>query len=301
MGQYGNQPDFGTRAVAITPKGFAGGSYVNVSYQDGDNNTEIAPFTNTNLNVSTFRDGVAILKASNLTEWNDYCDSGEECWAYYNFDDSFTKFGKIYNKFAVQNNNLYSQGYRMWESGVLNQMSQDLYNPDLGLKLKSIPTGADGKDVDGTTLWLYAQDRQGEDTFGFTALPGPIFQDNTWSNQGEYAGFWTDDSSIFAELAYTNLTIKKQDVKSIYDGYYVRLQVDTDPDPAKAPVKPEPLNSAALYVGTGGDLIVTIVGSKTPVMFKNVPDASFLPIIVSNVWERGDDGLTTASDIIAIY
>jgi|LauGreDrversion2_3_1035106.scaffolds.fasta_scaffold07561_2 hypothetical protein len=300
MGQYGNQPDFGTRAVAITPKGFAGGSYVNVSYQV-DGNTEIAPFTSTNLNVSTFRDGVAIPKASNRTEWSDYCDSDEPCWAYYNFDDSFTKFGKIYNKFAVQDVDLYSQGYRMWEVGVLTEMSQELYNPDLGLKLKSIPTAKDGQSVEGTTLWLYAQDKQGEDTFGFTALPGPVYQDGNWSAQGEYTGFWTDDSNIFAELAYDDSVIKKRNVTSLYDGYYVRLQVSLDPDPTKAPIKPEPLNSAALYVGTGGDLVVTIVGSETPVMFKNVPDASFLPIIVSNVWERGDDGLTTASDIIAIY
>jgi len=299
MGQYGNQPDFGTRAIAITPKGFASGSYVNVSYQDTEGNAQNVYLTSTNLNVSTLVDGTLIPKASNLTEWEDNCGEGVACWAYYNFDDSFTKFGKIYNEFAVKNDNLYSQGYKMWEIGVLDQMTTQYgYNEKLGQELKSIPTGADGENVQGTTLWLYAGGgKQGQDTFGFTALPGPYFQDGDWSLLGRYTGFWTDEDKTFAELGYDDFTIRKRDTND-KEGYYVRLQVDPwDVDY----VAPQPLNSAALYVGTGGDLVVTIVGSETPVMFKNVPDASFLPIIVSNVWERGDDGLTTASNIIAIY
>ncbi len=70
------------------------------------------------------------------------------------------------------------------------------------------------------------------------------------------------------------------------------------------------LGKAALYVGTGGDLLVTLAygddggafanGGTT--LFKNVPSGSFLPIIVDYVW--ADDGstvTTTATDIIALY
>ena len=70
------------------------------------------------------------------------------------------------------------------------------------------------------------------------------------------------------------------------------------------------LGKAALYVGTGGDLLVTLAygpdqgafagGEAT--FFKNVPSGSFLPIIVDYVWV--DDGSTTttsAADIIALY
>jgi len=70
------------------------------------------------------------------------------------------------------------------------------------------------------------------------------------------------------------------------------------------------LGSAALYVGTGGDLLVTLAygqddgafaqGGAT--LFKAVPSGSFLPIIVDYVWaDDGDVITTTASDIIALY
>jgi hypothetical protein len=51
-----------------------------------------------------------------------------------------------------------------------------------------------------------------------------------------------------------------------------------------------------LYVGTGGDLVVTTAsGDKTT--FVNIQDGSFLPIQVVKVWATG----TTADDIIALW
>lgn len=299
MGQYGNQPDFGTRAVAITPKGFAGGSYINVSYQDDEDNTQNIYLTSTNLNVSTFRDGTPIAKASNTSEWSGYYNEGTPCWAYYDFNDDNEKFGKIYNSYAANNNSLYSPGFQLLPDYIVQQMSTG-YNDVLGLQLKSVPMGEPGQDVSGTTLWEYSPNKN-TNIFGFTGLPGGFFDGNDYSFQkiNAVAPFWAEyvgdgenwylpGSSTRVQFANTNDQY----------GYYIRLQVDPHNLDYTAP---EPLNSAALYVGTGGDLVVTIVGSEIPVMFKNVPDASFLPIIVSNVWERGDMGLTTASDIIAIY
>ena len=64
-------------------------------------------------------------------------------------------------------------------------------------------------------------------------------------------------------------------------------------------------NSAALYVGTGGDLYVDLVGGNGGAyytLFKNVPDATFLPIIVNKVWATFDgDPATTCTDIVALY
>ncbi len=58
-----------------------------------------------------------------------------------------------------------------------------------------------------------------------------------------------------------------------------------------------PRGEAALYVGTGGDLSVRMAGdaSDSTVVFKNVADGSFLPIVVKAVLVA-----TTASDILAI-
>lgn len=51
-----------------------------------------------------------------------------------------------------------------------------------------------------------------------------------------------------------------------------------------------------LYVGTGGDLVVTTVGGDK-ITFVNIQDGSFLPIQVVKVWATG----TTADDIIALW
>ena len=70
----------------------------------------------------------------------------------------------------------------------------------------------------------------------------------------------------------------------------------------------EDLKSAALYIGTGGTLCVNVVGgnegpvSNNTTVFKNIPNGTFFPIIVNNVW-TGDDDLneTTCSNIVALY
>ena len=69
------------------------------------------------------------------------------------------------------------------------------------------------------------------------------------------------------------------------------------------------LNSAALYVGTGGDLVVSIVGGNTDgdtdgvTVFRNIPSGTFVPIIVDYVWASlgVDIFVTTCSDIVALY
>ena len=69
------------------------------------------------------------------------------------------------------------------------------------------------------------------------------------------------------------------------------------------------LNSAALYIGTSGDLLVSVVGNgnldseyQGATLFKNVP-VGFFPVIVNYIWVNYDGGeaLTTCSDIVAIY
>jgi hypothetical protein len=69
------------------------------------------------------------------------------------------------------------------------------------------------------------------------------------------------------------------------------------------------LNAAALYIGTGGTLCATVVGTPDAgsvtagvTVFYNVPDGTFFPVIVDNVWLNNDNGVdTTCSNIIALY
>ena len=65
----------------------------------------------------------------------------------------------------------------------------------------------------------------------------------------------------------------------------------------------------ALYIGTGGDLLVTVVGGNlnspygsNATLFKNMPTGTFMPVMVSYVWKDYDETtLTTAANIIALY
>lgn len=67
------------------------------------------------------------------------------------------------------------------------------------------------------------------------------------------------------------------------------------------------LGSAALYIGTGGTLICNVVGGNGDdglgvfTEFTNIPDGTFFPVIVSNVWAGYDEGETTCQNIIALY
>jgi len=60
------------------------------------------------------------------------------------------------------------------------------------------------------------------------------------------------------------------------------------------------LNSAALYIGTSGDLEVQPVGNDAgdTIVFRNIPSGSFLPVIVSAIISGGN---STAQDVIAYY
>jgi hypothetical protein len=76
--------------------------------------------------------------------------------------------------------------------------------------------------------------------------------------------------------------------------------------PTGAPSSSQQLNSAALYIGIGGTLICDVVGGNTDgglfTIFENIPNGTFFPIIVNNVWANdGGDEYTTCSNIVAIY
>jgi hypothetical protein len=63
---------------------------------------------------------------------------------------------------------------------------------------------------------------------------------------------------------------------------------------------------AALYIGTGGTLVANVVGGNGQgvyTVFTNIPNGTFFPVIVTNVWAeiQPGDADTTCSDIIALY
>ena len=79
------------------------------------------------------------------------------------------------------------------------------------------------------------------------------------------------------------------------------------------PVTAAKLNSAALYIGTGGTLVCRVVGGNARLVddsdpqsgytiFNNIPNGTFFPVIVDCIWNNdGGEISTTCSDIVALY
>tara|TARA_R100000908_G_C3753990_1_gene148334 strand:- start:3517 stop:3771 length:255 start_codon:yes stop_codon:yes gene_type:complete len=57
------------------------------------------------------------------------------------------------------------------------------------------------------------------------------------------------------------------------------------------------LDNVCIYVGTGGDITVTMQSGRTGIIFKNVPSGAFLPVLVKKV-EAVANG---AGDLLALY
>ena len=87
-----------------------------------------------------------------------------------------------------------------------------------------------------------------------------------------------------------------------------RATMTTPNGDAASGTQGEFLNSAALYIGKAGDLLVSIVGNEgtaSPyngaILFKNV-QIGFFPVIVNYVWSDYDGStFTTCDNIVALY
>ena len=81
-----------------------------------------------------------------------------------------------------------------------------------------------------------------------------------------------------------------------YNAQVVTPSNTTDLSLAGGSFKNPQSTGALLFVGTAGNIQVTMVGGQT-VVFNNIAAGTFLPIQVKRVWATN----TTASNIIAIF
>ena len=78
---------------------------------------------------------------------------------------------------------------------------------------------------------------------------------------------------------------------------------------AYSPQTGQNLKPSALYIGTGGTLVCTVVGGEDSgaysgaTIFYNIPNGTFFPVVVTNVWfdTESESETTTCSNIVALY
>ena len=114
-----------------------------------------------NLDVVTFRNGDTIPQLKTEEEWEKASELEQPAWCYYNYDPvNGTKFGKLYNWFAVNDpRGLAPSGYHVPTDTEWTVLTNFLGGEDVaGIKMKS------------TSGW--PQNGNGTNTSGFSGLPG---------------------------------------------------------------------------------------------------------------------------------
>jgi uncharacterized protein (TIGR02145 family) len=148
-----------------------------------------------NLDVSTFRNGDAILEAKTKEEWQLAYDAKKPAWCYYNNDVSNgTKYGKLYNWHAVNDpRGLAPIGWKL-------PSVSDWKTLNLGLKELG------GKKMKSTSGWN--EGGNGTNESGFSALPGGIRLSSTdgfiFSVIGSEAHFWSSTGATIIGFDFGN-------------------------------------------------------------------------------------------------
>ncbi|MFN6378102.1 MAG: fibrobacter succinogenes major paralogous domain-containing protein [Flavobacteriales bacterium] len=168
-----------------------------------------------NLNVETFRNGDKIRQAKSEDEWYEAGKEGKSAWCYYNFDSTYSVYGRLYNWYAVADpRGIAPKGFRIPNDSdwiVLTEFLGD--DENIGLKLKSKeewPQGSEGNNISG-----------------WSGLPrGFVHKDATSKYLGEVGYWWSLTSSGSKVASYYALYStsqnlgKRENWKSV--GYSVR-------------------------------------------------------------------------------
>jgi len=159
----------------------------------GQNKTVIIgtqEWTSVNLDVNTYRNGDTIFEAKTLEEFKNAGKEGKPAWCYYKNDfKNGVMYGKLYNWYAVKD----SRGLAPKGWHIPTKEEWDILTTYLGGENKC------GKKLRNTSGWY--TDGNGDNSSGFTALPGGYFQDYDYNSIGEL-GFWWTASKCYDGAAY---------------------------------------------------------------------------------------------------
>lgn len=133
-----------------------------------------------NLNVSTFKNGDAIMEAQTASDWAKAAAEEKPAWCYYmNDNGKDTITGKLYNWFAVTDpRGLAPEGWHVPTTHEFNVLIKFVGEKNGGTKIKS------------NSGWLY--NGNGTNESGFNAKPGGYrYDDGSFNAIGIGGGWWT--------------------------------------------------------------------------------------------------------------
>ena len=154
-----------------------------------------------NLDVETYSNGDIILQVKSEEEWYEAGKESKAAWCYYNFDSTYSKYGKLYNWYAVSDpRGLAPKGFRIPNDDDWMVLTEFLGDDEkIGLKLKS---------KEG-----WPQGSEGNNASGWSALPcGFVHKDATSKYLGEVGYWWSITSSGANVASYYALYSTSQDL-----------------------------------------------------------------------------------------
>jgi uncharacterized protein (TIGR02145 family) len=176
-------------------------------------------WTAENLSVDKFRNGEIIPEAKTAEDWTNLGLAEKPCWCYYDFDTTNGRlYGKLYNWFAVNDKRgLAPTGFHI--------PTQQEWLTLLGFIGAAEIVGGKLKSKDG---WGPADGgKNGEDTYGFRALPGGYFSRSGYGQDINDRGMWwsaTFDGGIsgYAFWIYGSFPDLMTDIIETANGLSVR-------------------------------------------------------------------------------
>jgi uncharacterized protein (TIGR02145 family) len=143
-----------------------------------------------NLDVDRFRNGDLIPHIESNEEWKKAGENGQPAWCYYDNDHEYgKKYGKLYNWYAVNDpRGLAPKGWRVPSNEEWTTLINFLGGKEVaGHKMKSDNGWNDWEDNYGEI-----KNGNGDDSFGFNALPGGARGINgSFRNVSINAFFWS--------------------------------------------------------------------------------------------------------------
>ena len=191
-----------------------------------------------NLKVTRYKNGDAILKVTNDTEWaNADSEVGVYC-SYGNDDNNIDTYGLLYNWYAVTDErNLAPDGWHVPDASDWRQLEMYLGISDSEVfsnGWRGTDEGAKLKET-GTTHWN-SPNTGATNSSGFSALPGGYrsYADGTFSSLGNIAAFFTTRAITYQgettiegrRLDYMESRIQQDGTRENV-GYSVRLVKDS--------------------------------------------------------------------------
>jgi uncharacterized protein (TIGR02145 family) len=146
-----------------------------------------------NLDVTTFRNGDSIPQVKSDEEWILAGENHQPAWCYYNNDSTNnSKFGKLYNWFAVNDSRgLAPKGYHIPTDAEWITLEGYL-GSESGIKMKS------------TSEWN--DNGNGTNESGFLAFPGGCRSEiGIFSFLGKYAYWWSSTESKANDVYFRNI------------------------------------------------------------------------------------------------